>query len=183
MEEFSLGSNGDLFIQWNVNMAYKKMNFNQLVAKIHQEFKHTGSLYRAFTEKDGKLIGNEKISIINNMRDIIQLSIVLKALLQDKYIRQELPLEKLKYKFLDEYTFQVVYSFTKQELKKLQTFKDWYDNDLSNSMNQLFKDLRVALEDKVITVQEATELGRILDKILLGSSVLYHKLKFEGIHN
>ena len=88
MEEFSLNDNGDLYIRWNVNSSYTKLQFNELVSALIHEFKHTGGVYEAFVQNDGKLIGNEKVVIIRNMRDIIQVCVTLRNFLLNKYIKR-----------------------------------------------------------------------------------------------
>ena len=94
MEDFSLNESGELFIRWNISSSYTKLQFNELISSLIHEFKHTGGMYDAFVQNDGKLIGNEKIVIIRNMRDIIQISVTLRNFLQTKYVKKQIPSEK-----------------------------------------------------------------------------------------
>ena len=50
MEDFSLNDNGELFIRWNLNSNYGKMQFNELISSLIHEFKHTGGVYEAFVQ-------------------------------------------------------------------------------------------------------------------------------------
>lgn len=183
MEEFSLNDNGDLYIRWNVNSSYTKLQFNELVSALIHEFKHTGGVYEAFVQNDGKLIGNEKVVIIRNMRDIIQVCVTLRNFLLNKYIKKEIPKEKLDIKFLDEYSFQLTYTYRTEEIQKGNSVKSWYDNYFKKEILKFTDDFKKALEDKVITEEEATGLILILDEIILGCAILYEKLSHENLIN
>lgn len=183
MEEFSFNDNGDLYIRWNLSSSYAKLQFNELISALIHEFKHTGGVYDAFVQNDGKLVGNEKIVIIRNTRDIIQISVTLRNFLLNKYIKKAIPNEKLNIKFLDEYSFQLVHSYSKEEIQKINSVRSWYENYFKNEIFKFTEDLKKALEDKVITEEEATGLVLILDEIILGCVILYEKLSHENLTN
>lgn len=183
MEEFSLNENGELFIRWNLNTNHAKLSFNELISALILEYRHTGGVYDAFVQNDGKLIGNEKIVIIRSMRNIIQLAIILKNLLHTKYIKKADPTELLEVKFLDEYSFQLIYKFKPEDIASIKSVKYWYDNFFKIQILQFTEDLKKALEDKVITEEEAKGLSSILDQMILGASILYEKLSYENLMN
>jgi hypothetical protein len=183
MEDFSLNDNGELFIRWNINTAYTKLTLNELISLLIQEYKHTGGVYDAFVRNDGKLIGNEKVVIIRNMRDIIQLTVVIKNLLLTKYIDKKDKFTLLETKFLDEYSFQVSYKFKPEELDQVKSVRDWYDNYFKVHILSFTEDMKLALEDKIITSEEAIGLSKTLDEILLSAVVLHYKLMHENIVN
>lgn len=183
MEDFSLNDAGELFIRWNVNTSYPKLSFNELISQLIQEYKHTGGAYDAFVQNDGKLIGNEKVVIIRNLRDIIQLAVVIKNLLRTKYMKKEEGSDLLEAKFLDEYSFQVIHKFNPQDIEKVKSVREWYDHYFKVQILKFTEDLKFALEDKVITSEEAIGLSKILDEMLLSAVILYDKLLHENIMN
>lgn len=183
MEDFSLNEEGELFIRWNINSSYTKLSFNELITELIQEYKHTGGVYEAFVQNDGKLIGNEKIVIIRNMRDIIQIAVVLKKFLESKYIKKQNNSQLLEVKFLDEYSFQLIHKFKMEEIAKIKSVRYWYDNYLKLQVLQFIEDLKNALADKVITEEEGVGLANILDQMILGSAILYEKLSYENLMN
>jgi hypothetical protein len=183
MEDFSLNENGELYIKWNINSNYAKLQFNELIASLIHEFKHTGGVYDAFVQNDGKLIGNEKVVIIRNMRDIIQISVTLKNFLITKYIKNPIPNQKINFKFLDEYSFQLSYKYTKEEILNVKSVKFWYEQYFKIEVLKFTEDLKKALEDKVITEEEAVGLVQILDQMILGAAILYDKLMHENLMN
>lgn len=183
MEDFSLNENGELYVRWNLNTSYSKLQLNELIGALIHEFRHTGGVYDAFIQNDGKLVGNEKIVIIRNLRDVIQLSVCLKNLLATKYIKKNIPNEKLNCKFLDEYSFQLTYKYTESEIQNVDSVKVWYDNYFKKEVIKFTDDFKKALEDKIISEEEAISLSLILEQIILGAVIIYNKLTFENLIN
>lgn len=181
MEDFTLSDNGDLFIRWNVNANYNKQSFHELVAGLIHEYKHTGGVYEAYVQNDGKLIGNDKIVIIRNMRDVIQYCVIIKNLLETKYVKTKQKIENLNIKFLDEYSFQLNYKYEMKEIQNIKSVKLWYDNYFKVEITSFINDLKKALEDKIITEEEALGLCKTLDTMLLGAAILYYKLSYENM--
>lgn len=183
MEDFSLNDSGELYIRWNLNTTYAKLQLNELIGALIQEYRHTGGVYDAFIENDGKLVGNEKIVIIRNLRDVIQLSVCLKNQLSTKYIKKSTQEEKIICKFIDEYSFQLTYKYTNSEIEDISSVKIWYDNYFKKEILKFTDDFKKALDDKVISEEEAIELVKILDHIILGAAILFNKLTFENLTN
>ncbi len=183
MEEFILNDSGELFIRWNVNTNFRKLAMNELVSMLLQEFRQTGEAYQTFTEIDGKLIGGEKVAIIRNLREIIQISIEIKNILFTKYIKTQNPSDKLKFKFIDEYSFQITYHYTEKEINSIKSVKEWYDNYFKVEVLNFINDLKRALDDKIITEEEALGLSEILNQMIIGAAILYNKLSYENIIN
>lgn len=184
MEEFILNETGELYIRWNINTGYRKLEFNELIASLIQQYKHLGGTYDAFTQTDGKLVGNEKIVIIRNLQEIIQIAIILKHTIYSKFIPEDKrPEDKLKFKFVDEYSFQITHQYAQTEIEQVKSVKDWYNNFFKLDVLKFMENLKAALEDKVVTVEEATGLSDILNQIVLGSAILYDKLMHENLFN
>ena len=181
MEDFSLNESGELYIRWNISSSYAKLQFNELISSLIHEFKHTGGVYDAFVQNDGKLIGNEKIVIIRNMRDIIQISVTLRNFLQTKYIKKQIPSEKLILKFIDEYSFQLTYKYSHEEIQSVKSVKFWYEHYFKIEILNFTEDLKKALDDKIITEEEAIGLISTLDQMILGAAILYDKLSYENL--
>lgn len=183
MEDFILNDSDELFIRWNVNTNFRKLAMNELVSLLLQEFKHTGDAYETYIQKDGKLIGGEKVAIIRNLREIIQISIEIKNILFVKYIKTQNNSDKLQFKFIDDYSFQISYKYSEQEIKSIKSVHEWYDNYFKAEIFAFINDLKKALEDKVITESEARGLSEILNQIIAGAAILYNKLSYENITN
>ena len=181
MEDFSLNESGELYIRWNISSSYAKLQFNELISSLIHEFKHTGGVYDAFVQNDGKLIGNEKIVIIRNMRDIIQISVTLRNFLQTKYVKKQIPSEKLNLKFIDEYSFQLTHIYSAEEIQNVKSVKFWYEHYFKIEILNFTEDLKKALEDKIITEEEAVGLISTLDQMILGAAILYDKLSYENL--
>ena len=92
-------------------------------------------------------------------------------------------MNKLKFKFVDEYSFQITHQYTQTEIEQVKSVKDWYNNFFKLDVLKFMENLKAALEDKVVTVEEATGLSDILNQIVLGSAILYDKLMHENLFN
>ena len=62
------------------------------------------------------------------MRDIIQVSVALRNYLLTKYLKKAIPNEKMKVKFLDEYSFQVTYAYSREKIQRVKSVKFCYEN-------------------------------------------------------
>ena len=165
MEDFSLNESGELFIRWNISSSYTKLQFNELISSLIHEFKHTGGMYDAFVQNDGKLIGNEKI--VN--------------FLQTKYVKKQIQSEKLNLKFIDEYSFQLTHIYSAEEIQNVKSVKFWYEHYFKIEILNFTEDLKKALDDKIITEEEAIGLISTLDQMILGAAILYDKLSYENL--
>ena len=100
---------------------------------------------------------------------------------REKYVKKQIQSEKLNLKFIDEYSFQLTHIYSAEEIQNVKSVKFWYEHYFKIEILNFTEDLKKALDDKIITEEEAIGLISTLDQMILGAAILYDKLSYENL--
>jgi hypothetical protein len=182
MEEFNIDEKGVFHSSWNITYKIYKLNLTELITNLLSEMKSLLTQYETVMMNDGKLIGNEKISMYRRLETILQLLVFSRIFINKNYTKSTYsePTIKIFLKSDTDYYIQGTINFS--EIAGLIHLGDWLKQLLLKMITDYTAEVKQVLEDKVITVDEGLGLCKTLDKIIIKVLIAYYKMKYENIN-
>jgi len=144
-----------------------------------KEFNEVGKKYSNFISNDGRLVGQEKISLIKELDDVISGLILFRAYITNEKKGTILSL-KNKFNFVftfnfDEFGWNASGKVDHKYGFNIKNFMVWY-NGMMGKLKEVFTSYSDFMSDDILDQTETEKLCRLLDFIIFEIIVIEKKL-------
>lgn len=167
----------------SISSKFTKLKIFELISSLSESLKNIENLYDGFMSNDGKLVGQEKIVLVRNINELIEILILMSQLIKKEYIQVENKDYKVDIRLDSDNMFFLTFPLLIKDMDKYSTFKSWIDNTFLKNFQLFISKFKLALNDKVITHEEGVDLLKVIETILIDSLIIMHKLEHENIVN